>query len=437
MKYTRRVLAGAVVAIAAALTASAQQAEAPLAAATRDAVVKELAKALRDRYVFPDTGAAAAQEIERQAAAGAYAGLGRPQLAEALTRDLRAVAHDKHLRVGARPPRPQGAVATPEQRDAEQRHRMARDNFGVQKVEILPGNVGYLDLRFFPPASAGGPTAVAAMNLLGNASAVIVDLRHNGGGDPTQIQLVSSYFFDKPTHLNSLYFRDGGRTQQFWTLDYVPGQRMAGTPLFVLTSASTFSGGEEFANNLKMLKRGTIVGETTGGGANPGEGIDLPGEMSAFIPNGRAVNPVSGGNWEGTGVEPDVKVRAEDALTVAYGAALEKIAASATRAEEKAQAEWYLVGNRALLQPAVLDAAALRLFAGRYGARTVTLEGSTLFYQREGRPKRRLTPLTRDTFAVTDVPEFRVRFVAEGGAPATKLVGLYDDGESDEDARTP
>lgn len=437
MKHTGRILAAAALAVAAAVASSAQQGDPPLAPQTREAVVKELAKALRDRYVFPDVGASAAQKIERQSAAGAYAGLGRPELGEALTRDLQEVAHDKHLRVSARPPRPEGAVPSREQREAEQVRRMAHDNFGVQKVEILPGNVGYVDLRFFPPASAGGATAIAAMNLLGNADAVIVDLRQNGGGDPTQIQLISSYFFDEPTHLNSLYWREGDRTQQFWTLGYVPGQRMAQTPVFVLTSHTTFSGGEEFANNLKTRKRGTIVGETTGGGANPGEGIDLPGDMGAFIPTGRAVNPVSGGNWEGTGVEPDVKVAAEDALKVAYGAALEKIAATAKRPEDKAQAEWYLAANRALLQPVALDAAALRPFAGRYGARTVTLEGGTLFYQREGRPKRRLSPLTKDTFAVADVPEFRVRFVGEGGAPATKLVGLYDDGQRDEDARTP
>jgi retinol-binding protein 3 len=437
MRHTGRVLAAAALVVAASVASSAQTGEPPLGPQTREAVVKDLAKALRDRYVFPDVGARAAQKIERQGAAGAYASLGRPELGEALTRDLQEVAHDKHLRVGARPPRPGGAVPSREQREAEQRRRMAHDNFGVQKVEILPGNVGYVDLRFFPPASAGGATAIAAMNLVGNADAVIVDLRQNGGGDPTQIQLISSYFFAEPTHLNSLYWREGDRTQQFWTLGYVPGPRMAETPVFVLTSHTTFSGGEEFANNLKMLKRGTIVGETTGGGANPGEGIDLPGEMSAFIPTGRAVNPVSGGNWEGTGVEPDVNVGAEDALKVAYGAALEKVAARATRPEDKAQAEWYLAANRAQLQPVTLDAAALGPFAGRYGSRSVTLEGATLFYQREGRPRRRLTPLTKDTFAVEDVPEFRVRFVSEGGAPATKLVGLYDDGQTDEDARTP
>ena len=314
MKSIGQVFPATALAFALAAAANAQPEPQPFDPATRDAVVRELAKALRDRYVFPDVGAQAAQKIEQQAAGGAYAGLGRPQLAEALTRDLREVAHDKHLGVMARPPRGAAAAPSREQREAEELRRMARDNFGVRKVEILPGNVGYLDLRFFPPAAAGGPTAIAAMNVLGNADAVIVDLRQNGGGDPTQIQLISSYFFSEPTHLNSLYWREGDRTEQFWTLPYVPGKRMADTPVFVLTSQGTFSGGEEFANNLKMLKRGTIVGETTGGGANPGQGIDLPGNMGAFIPNGRAINPISGKNWEGTGVEPDVKVKAEDAL---------------------------------------------------------------------------------------------------------------------------
>jgi hypothetical protein len=434
MSWIRRAAAAATITIAATAAAGAQEAFGP---STRDAVVKELAKALRDRYVFPDVGARAAQKIEQQAAAGVYAKLDRPGLADALTRDLREIAHDKHLRVGARPPQPPGVSVSREQREAEHLRQMARGNFGVQKIEILPGNVGYLDLRFFPPASAGGQTAIAAMNLLGNADAVIVDLRQNGGGDPTQIQLISSYFFAEPTHLNSLYWRAGDRTEQFWTFGYVPGKRLADTPVFVLTSQGTFSGGEEFANNLKLQKRGTIVGETTGGGANPGDRFDLPGDMGAFIPTGRAVNPISGTNWEGTGVEPDLKVKAEDALKVAYAAALEKVAAKSARPEEQAQAEWYLTQARAELQPVVLDASALRPFVGRYGVRSVTLENGALVYQREGRPKRRLRPLTNDTFAVEEVSDFRVHFESVGGAPATKLVGLYDDGQRDEDARTP
>jgi hypothetical protein len=431
------VVAAAATAGATTAPASVQAGPIALDAGTKAAVVRDLGRALRDRYVFPDVGARAAAAIEKQAASGAYASLGPDELGEALTRDLREVAHDKHLGVHPQPPRPAGVQPTTDERRAEEARRMARDNFGVQKVEVLPGNVGYLDLRFFPPAALGGETAIAAMNMLGNADAVIVDLRRNGGGEPTQIALITSYFFDQPTHLNDLYWRAGDRTEQFWTSAYVPGRRLAGVPVYVLTSQGTFSGGEEFANNLKVLKRATIVGETTGGGANPGEGIDLPGDMVAFIPTGRAVNPVTRTNWEGVGVEPDVKVKADDALKTAYAAALGKVTAAAKDPEQKARAEWYLAQARAEAQPLTLDAAALQPLTGRFGPRVVTFEDGALFYEREGRPKRRLTPLTRDTFAVADVPEFRVRFVTDAGGRASKLVGLYDDGETDENARTP
>jgi hypothetical protein len=163
------------------------------------------------------------------------------------------------------------------------------------------------------------------MHLLENTDAVIIDLRRNGGGDPHTVQLLCSYFFDKPTHLNSLYWRDGDRTEEFWTLADLPGQRMADVPLFVLTSNYTFSGAEEFTYNMQTRKRATIVGETTGGGANPGGMVPVGERFGIFIPTGRAINPVTKTNWEGTGITPDVAVGAADALdtaiTLAHAAA--------------------------------------------------------------------------------------------------------------------
>lgn len=147
-----------------------------------------------------------------------------------------------------------------------------------------------------------------------NSDALIVDLRQNGGGDPAMVQLISSDLFDEPTHLNSLYFRAEDSLEEFWTLDEVVGQRMADNPVFVLTSSSTFSAAEEFTYNLKCLGRATIVGETTGGGAHPGGVTPLHESLSVFIPAGRAINPITGTNWEGTGVIPDVPVEANAAL---------------------------------------------------------------------------------------------------------------------------
>src|SRR5438045_8293655 len=164
------------------------------------------------------------------------------------------------------------------------------------------------------------------MNYLAHVDAIIFDLRENSGGDPRMVEMVSSYLFDKPTHLNDLYNRKEDFTTQYWTLPYVPGATLADKPVFVLTSKSTFSGAEEFAYNLKNLKRATIVGETTGGGAHPVEGHRIDDHFMIGVPFARAVNPISKTNWEGTGVEPDVQVKAAEALDKAEDLAASKLA---------------------------------------------------------------------------------------------------------------
>ncbi len=201
---------------------------------------------------------------------------------------------------------------------------MERVNCGFKKAEILEGNIGYLKFDFFADPGVCGPTVVAAMNFLANVDAVIFDLRENGGGDPKMVAFVSSYLFAERTHLNDLWTRKGDVTEQYWTDPYVPGKRLDGKPAFVLTSKNTFSGGEEFTNNLKVLKRATIVGETSGGGAHPVRGHRITEHFGIGVPFARAINPVNHTNWEGTGVEPDVKVAAADALSTAEKLAGEK-----------------------------------------------------------------------------------------------------------------
>jgi hypothetical protein len=308
-------------------------------AAARKEVVDTLVKRLDDTYVFPETAAKMEQALRAHEAEYAQITSAR-QFAQKLTEDLQAVSHDKHLRVryshDSIPVRPDGPREPSAEERAQMRRELSRINYGFERVERLPGNIGYLDLRGFTPAEIGGDeTVAAAFNFLANTNALIIDLRQNGGGDPQRVALICSYLLGaERVHLNDLHWRDGKgeRVEEFWTQKEVPGRRYEGKDVYVLTSRYTFSGAEEFTNNLKTLKRATIVGETTGGGANPGGGNRLSEHFGAFIPTGRAVNPITKTNWEGTGVEPDVKVPSEQALHVAQLSALKK-EAEATKDE--------------------------------------------------------------------------------------------------------
>jgi retinol-binding protein 3 len=238
------------------------------------------------------------------------------------------VSHDKHLRVGysaaVLPPMPpRGATPPPPPPEAFEWARQI--NYGFERVERLAGNIGYLDLRQFGPPPLIGDAAAAAMTFLANASAVIIDLRQNGGGSPDAVALLASYFFDgPPVRLNDIYDRPTNETRQFRTLPYVPGKRLADKDLYILTSARTFSAAEDFTYALKNLKRATIVGEVTGGGAHPVAPHRLGDHFMIGVPSGRSISSITNTDWEGIGVEPDIKVPAAKALATAHLKALEK-----------------------------------------------------------------------------------------------------------------
>ncbi|MED5618481.1 S41 family peptidase [Ideonella sp. BN130291] len=326
-------------AIVLSITQCAALAQATVDAATRRQVVDAAIARMKERYVFPDVAKKVEAALQRQWQAKAFDGLDDPKaFADKLTTELQAVTRDKHIRVrySAQPLPPRTSDTPSAEELANDRREEQLHNYGVERVERLQGNIGYIDLRSFAPTDWAGETLAAAMTLVANTDALIVDLRKNGGGDPSTVAFVTSYLFDTRTHLNSLYWREGDRTEQFHTHDWVPGKRFGQKkPVYVLTSSRTFSGAEEFSYNLKNLKRATLVGETTGGGANPGDVVPLNGHFGMFVPTGRAVSPITKTNWEGTGVEPDVKVAADQALDVARRMALEKVIATETDAERK------------------------------------------------------------------------------------------------------
>ncbi len=244
-----------------------------------------------------------------------------------LTSDLRAISHDGHLRVDFSPFK-MPPLQKPTAADlARMRTQMLSDNCAFDKVEVLPGNIGYIKFDAFLDADVCGPTVAAAMAFVAHTNALIFDLRDNGGGQPAMVSLIASYLFAQPTHLNDLYNRHENTTTQYWTNAWVPGARMTKQPVYVLTSHRTFSGGEEFTYDLQTQKRAIVVGEVTGGGAHPVSGHLVADYFMVGVPFATAINPITKTNWEGTGVTPDVKVAAVDALATAEKLATEKIQA--------------------------------------------------------------------------------------------------------------
>jgi len=302
---------------------------------TRDEQIRithELAEKIEERYVFPDV----ARRVAKSLCGGLDGELPGDSadlraFADRVTQILQRESQDKHLRVSVA----ESGEREAEERESEDSSKAAEENprewarlinHAVRRVERLSGNVGYMNLTGFCPLKWGADTVVSAMGFLANASALIIDLRACGGGDLQMVPFLCSYFFDEVTHLNDFYWRPDNSTTQSWTQLHVPGTRLPNTPLFILTSKDTFSAGEDFAYTLQSLKRATIVGETTRGGAHPGQMHEIGNSLEVFIPSGRPTNPITGTNWEGVGVAPDVSVPSDSALDEAHRLALETVA---------------------------------------------------------------------------------------------------------------
>jgi hypothetical protein len=302
--------------------------------ATRQKTIDAISERLTEYYVYPDVAAKMIQAIhDHQKHADYNSIVDGNEFADALSRDLRAVSQDRHLFVGYDPyilPAESGSSDGPRQPspadEARFRTMLEHENCTFSKVEILNHNIGYIKFGAFPPPNICGPTVVAAMNFVAHTDALIFDLRENHGGDPNMVDFMVSYLFRDPTHINDLTNRHDNETHQYWTLPWIPGPRFIDQPVYVLTSHETFSGGEEFTFDLKTQKRATIVGETTGGGAHPVLGRPAGDHFTIGVPFGRPINPVTHGDWEGKGVEPDVKVNAADALATAEKLAADKLA---------------------------------------------------------------------------------------------------------------
>lgn len=416
------------------------QSEIPPATPERKrAIVDTLAQMIAKEYLFGDLAEAAVELITDRYARGAYDTLKwLPDFTHAVTADLRSVTKDRHLGVWAEPEHALMIYrATGAQRDSLNRERGRYNNFGFEKVERLRCNIGYLKLNQFSGLEEAARVAEGAMSFLANSEAVIIDLRENGGGSPQMIQLMSSYFLNGRVHLNSFICPRNGKHEQYWTYANLNGVRMLSQPVYILQSSQSFSAAEEFAYNLQALRRATIIGDTTGGGAHDNHTYGLPDlGVTISIPFTRAVNPITGSNWEGVGVLPDIPCEDSVALELAMLEAARRLHQSETDERRLQQLSWLIDELNAHVNPVQLSETELSFFAGGYGPRSVTLRDGVLFYQRDNGQLRKLTPLTARRFAVEGLSYFRIEFAGSESTPAEAIIGLYEDGSTDRSDRT-
>ena len=386
--------------------------------AEKKTVIDLVCANLKREYIFPEVTQKYIDKLKEYVQSGKYDSIMEPEkFAAKITEDLSAIHKDEHLHIWYNPE----WIKNEKQRADLDEVAILREkreertvNYGFEEIKIHPGNIGYLKLNSFSYDMDAFNVAIGAMNFLSNTDALIIDLRENGGGSPEMVQFLCSYFLENPRkHLNSFYYKEKDKTTQYWTYTYLPGKRLDKVDLYLLTSKKTFSAAEEFSYNLKHTKRATVIGETTGGGAHDNKFIILNDNFEMSLPFARAINPITKSNWEGIGVEPDVKVTSDRALETAQVSAIKKMSGKEEDPKFKTYYLWIYEGYKSRLNPVIIRMDVLKSYVGTYGPRMITLEDGSLFYQREGRAKMKMIPISEDYFMFNEIDYFRLKFLKE------------------------
>ncbi|PBI94608.1 Carboxy-terminal processing protease CtpB precursor [Flavobacterium sp. ACN2] len=297
----------------------------------KKAIVSAIKTHIGKSYIDLDLSKRMTIELDKNLKSNKYKEITSPvEFSKILTEDLQRISKDLHLKVRFEPEhitREKNIISQEAQLEMEKRMalQMAEINYGFKEVKILDGNIGYLNLNQFADIKYAEETVAATMNFLSNTNAIIIDLRANGGGVPSMMQLLSSYFFyEKPVLLSDFYERETNEKTQLYSFENVKGKRSTDKPLYILTSKHTFSAAEAFTYTLKHLDRAAVVGEITKGGANRTKRINLNDGFTISLPYIQSINPVTKTNWEGKGVQPDIKTDEKDAFVYAYIDAVKK-----------------------------------------------------------------------------------------------------------------
>lgn len=294
--------------------------------ADRTRIIDAVIETLEARYVDAENAAAMVDALSERRGRGDYDAIANGwTFATQLTRDLREVSGDLHLGIGFSPLAGGPSLPNPDMA-ARFGSPPGRERCGFEQVEVLDGGIGYVKVNRFFETNTCSSAAIAVLYSIARSRAIVLDLRDHAGGYIGMNVLIASHLFSRPTRLSTLHWRDSRRTQEYWTKERPTGPRMPDMPLYIVTSSRTFSAGEWLAYDLRALGRAVVVGETTAGAAHTADPARLDERFVMSVPVARPVNPVTGGNWEGTGVVPDVPVAAADAVEVAIALAREALA---------------------------------------------------------------------------------------------------------------
>lgn len=425
--------------IALGISTNAQTDNNMLTSNERKVVLEAVKKLVNEQYIDADLAVNIVKYLDGNSKKGMYDTITDPnEFAGRLTDDLIAVSNDKHFHLVYDPAwvADSKKAISKEQQDELLNRDLAhwkKDNFGFKEVKILDGNIGYVNMESFTNPIYGGKTIEGVMALLSNADAIIIDLRRNGGGFSTMVQLMASYFFEgEPLQMVDFHSREAGKHTQDWTLPYVSGTRLPNVDLYILTSKESFSAAEGFAYFMQNRKRAVIVGETTGGAAQPVDRIAVSDRFYIMLPTQKPVDPVTNTNWEGVGVKPDLQCSSKEALIAAQIEALKGL--HKKKVIEDISYEWISSELKVKQNPITVNTNKLKLYAGDYAGRKLVFENGDLFYQKDGAEKHKLIALSDDLFMLSDINYLRIKINIENDK-VTAITRLYLDGTTKKDPK--
>lgn len=408
----------------------------------RSTIVNNICQLLLDNYVFPETATKMSNCIKNKLKEGAYNKITDPvAFSDALTIDLYSVYHDGHMLVQYVPQEnnlKQIVSATNSQENNEDPFkRIKQANFGLRKVEILSGNIGYINIdKFWADNVFGRETVKATLQFVSNANALIIDLRNCGGGSQETVNMICGYFLKKSTHINDMFDRAAKTTTEYWTKPDTSFTKMTEMPLYILTNNKTFSAAEEFCYDLQCIKRATIVGETTGGGAHGTFTQEAGFGFELSIPYSTAINPVTKTSWEKVGVKPEIEVPSDKALETAEIIIFDSLISKTKDASELFNLKWDLELLKTINSPTVIDSLTLKNYAGVYGERVFTFENGKLFYQRTGRPKFELEAMSPTIMKGKGNTYFKIEFFKNNLGKVDTVKAYYQDNRIEISTRT-